>query len=426
MSFTPLGVGNASVATLSNGLRVVHDPIPGLHTFALTAIIHGGARYEASHQSGWAHLSEHMVFKGAGGRSARELAEVIEHRGGTINASTGYEHTRFEVRGMAELLPLAVEVVGDLMFRPALEAEELEREKKVIEQEISEAFDTPDDHVFDLLQQAGFGDHSLARPILGTPQSLAPARPETLRAYIEGLYNPADIVLCVSGGVEAAGVLAAVEAHMNVPARPAREADTAARFVPRHIRHVRKVEQTHLTLAFEGVNRFDEDLFALKLFGEILGGGMASRLFQEAREDRGLAYSIDAWTTQFRDTGMLGIYAGCAPKDAADLSELIVSVMRGLIDKPLESELERAKAQYTTSLYLNDENAAQRANTLGGQVLTYDRAFTLSEQVARLEAVTLNDLRRVGERTLQAGVATAILGPALKSDPQKRLEAVLA
>ncbi|UDF02548.1 pitrilysin family protein [Asticcacaulis sp. AND118] len=426
MSFTPLGVGNASVATLSNGLRVVHDPIPDLHTFALTAIIHGGARYEAPHQSGWAHLSEHMVFKGAGGRSARELAEVIEHRGGTINASTGYEHTRFEVRGMADLTPLAVEVVGDLMFRPALEGEELEREKKVIEQEISEAFDTPDDHVFDLLQQACFGDHSLARPILGTPDSLAPARSDTLRTYIERLYNPADTVLCVSGGVESDAVLQAVQAHMSVPARGAREPETPARFAPRHIRHVRKVEQTHLTLAFEGVNRFDDDLYALKLFGEILGGGMASRLFQEAREDRGLAYSIDAWTTQFRDTGMLGVYAGCAPKDAANLTELIVTVMRQLIDNPLEAELERARAQYRTSLYLNDENAAQRANTLGGQVLTHDRAFTLSEQVARLEAVTLDDLKRVGSRALQSGAASAILGPALKADPQKRLEALLA
>ncbi|MFT3996213.1 MAG: pitrilysin family protein [Asticcacaulis sp.] len=427
MTFTPLGVGNAAYATLDNGLRVVHDPIPGLHTFALTAIIHGGARYEAPDQWGWAHLSEHMVFKGAGGRSARELAEVIEHRGGTINASTGYEHTRFEVRGMADLLPLAVEVVGDLMFRPALEAEELEREKKVIEQEISEAFDTPDDYVFDLLQQACFDGHSLGRPILGTPESLAPARSDTLRGYIESLYNPSDIVLCVSGGVSPQAVLEAAQAHMSVPARPARDPDVPARFVPQAVRHVRKVEQTHLTLAFEGVNRFDDDLFALKLFGEILGGGMASRLFQEAREDRGLAYSIDAWTTQFRDAGMLGVYAGCAPKDAGDLCELIITVMRQLAEAPLEAELERARAQYRTSLYLNDENAAQRANTLGGQLLTYGRAFSLSEQVERLEAVTIADLRRVGQNLLRPrACASAILGPALKADPQKRLEAALA
>lgn len=427
MSFTPLGVGNASFATLSNGLRVVHDPVPGLHTFALSAIIHGGTRYEAPDESGWAHLSEHMVFKGAGGRSARDLAEVIEHRGGTINASTGYEHTRFEVRGMNDLLPLAVEVVGDLMFRPALEAEELEREKKVIEQEISEAFDTPDDHVFDLLQQACFGNHSLGRPILGTPESLAPARPDRLRAYIEGLYNPADIVLCVSGGVSAEALYEAAQAHMETASRPPRVPDQAAQFTPEAVRHVRKVEQTHLTLAFEGVSRYDDDLYALKLYGEILGGGMASRLFQEAREDRGLAYSIDAWSTQFRDTGMLGVYAGCAPKDAADLSELIVTVMRQLSDSPLEAELERARAQYKTSLYLNDENAAQRANTLGGQLLTYGRAFSLEEQVERLEAVTLDDLRRVGQRVLAGKrCATAILGPALKADPQKRLEAMLA
>ncbi|WP_235068276.1 pitrilysin family protein [Asticcacaulis sp. YBE204] len=427
MSLVPLGVGNAACVTLDNGLRVIHDPMPGLKTFALTAVVHGGARYEAPEQSGWAHLAEHMVFKGAGKRSARELAEVIEHRGGTINASTGYEHTRFEVRGMADLLPLAVEVVGDLMFRPALEADELEREKKVIEQEISEAFDTPDDHVFDLLQSACYGDHPLGRPILGTTQSLAPARTDALRDYIGQLYNPSEIVLCVSGGVEAEALITAAQTHMGAAGRPRRVEASPPPFTPSAIRHVRKIEQSHLTLAFEGVSRYDDDLYALKLFGEILGGGMASRLFQQAREERGLAYSIDAWTTQFRDTGIFGIYAGCAPKDAADLCELIVTVMRDLTRAPLEAELERARAQYKTSLYLHDENAGQRAGTLGGQLLTYDKVYSLDEQVVELEAVTLDDLKRVGERILSAKTcASAILGPALKTDPQKRLEAILA
>ncbi|HEX7801006.1 MAG TPA: pitrilysin family protein, partial [Asticcacaulis sp.] len=150
-----------------NGLRLLVDPMPGLRTFALNALVHGGARFETAAQSGWAHLLEHMVFKGAGGRDARALAEAIERQGGSINASTGYEHTRFEVRGLTQLLPLALEVVGDLMFRPVLDGGELEREKKVIAQEILEAYDAPDDYVFDLLQGAMFPDQALGRPILG-------------------------------------------------------------------------------------------------------------------------------------------------------------------------------------------------------------------------------------------------------------------
>eukprot|EP01042_Synura_sphagnicola_P027993 gene27993-36133_t len=201
--------------TFDNGLRLLVDPMPGLKTFALSALIYGGARFETEAQSGWAHLLEHMVFKGAGGRNARELAEAIEHKGGTINASTGYEHTRFEVRGLNSLMPLALEIVTDLMFRPTLDADEMAREKNVVEQEILEAYDTPDDHVFDLLQSAMFADQSLGRPILGTKQSLKPATPASLRQFAETLYAPHQIVICVSGGVSADEGYAAVKARVD-------------------------------------------------------------------------------------------------------------------------------------------------------------------------------------------------------------------
>lgn len=402
--------------TLPNGLRLIGDPMP-VRTFALTAVIHGGARFETPDQSGWAHLSEHMVFKGAGGRNARELAEAIEHRGGTINASTGYEHTRFEVRGMAELLPVAAEVVGDLMFRPGLDPLELEREKKVIGQEISEAFDTPDDHVFDLLQASAFGDHSLGRPVLGTPESLAPAASDALRAYIGGLYDPAEIVVCVSGAVTEADMAVMADIFSPATSRGGRGPQAEPAFAAGHRRQVRRIEQSHIALAFPGLKRYDDDLCALRLYSEILGGGMASRLFQEARENRGLAYSIDAFVTAFRDTGLLGVYAGCAPKDAAGLCELILSVMQSLAEAPLEAELERARAQYVTGLYLNDENVAHRAGALSAHMLTFGRLFGIDEQVARLEAVTVDDLKRVGQRVLSGGVASAIVGPAVRKDP---------
>jgi predicted Zn-dependent peptidase len=204
-----------------NGLRLLVDPVAGQKTFSLTVLVHGGARFETEAQSGWAHLLEHMVFKGAGPRSTRELAEAVEHKGGNLNASTGYEHTRFEVRGLVSLMPLAFEIVSDMMFRPTLDAAELKREKKVVEQEMLEAFDTPDDHVFDLLQDAMFTGQSLGRPILGSKASLKPVTAETLRTFAAALYNPSRMVLCVSGGVAPEAVLAAARRWFDLAPSPA-------------------------------------------------------------------------------------------------------------------------------------------------------------------------------------------------------------
>lgn len=404
--------------TFDNGLRLLVDPMPGLKTFALSALIYGGARFETEAQSGWAHLLEHMVFKGAGGRNARELAEAIEHKGGSINASTGYEHTRFEVRGLNSLMPLALEIVTDLMFRSALDGEELTREKKVVEQEILEAYDTPDDHVFDLLQSAMFTGQSLGRPILGTKQSLKPVVPGTLRAFADTLYAPHQIVICVSGGVTPDEVYAATKAHIdNVAPHTGFGKPEQLRFTPNKAVQKRKIEQANITLGFNAIGRLDPDIIPLRLFSEILGGGMASRLFQEAREARGLAYSIDAYTTPYRDGGVFGVYAGCAAKDVEPLIELIQKVMVDLSGNPLKEELERAKAQFMTSLFLNHEGAASRSGTFASQLSTFEKVFTLDEVAADIERVSLDDLVRVGSAvTAQKTCASALLGPRSMGD----------
>ncbi len=411
--------------TFDNGLRLLVDPMPGLKTFALSALIYGGARFETEAQSGWAHLLEHMVFKGAGGRNARELAEAIEHKGGTINASTGYEHTRFEVRGLNSLMPLALEIVTDLMFRPTLDADEMVREKNVVEQEILEAYDTPDDHVFDLLQSAMFTGQSLGRPILGTKQSLKPANPEALRQFAETLYAPHQIVICVSGGVTAETVYAAVKARIdNVADHAGFGKPAPLRFTGEARVQKRKIEQANVTLGFNAISRLSPDIIPLRLFSEILGGGMASRLFQEAREARGLAYAIDAFTTPYRDGGVFGIYAGCAPADVDPLIDLIQTVMRDLSTGPLISELERAKAQFMTSLFLNHEGAASRSGTFASQLSTFGKVFTLDEVAADIERVSLDDLVRVGGGiTAQTTYARALLGPKSMSGTHASLAA---
>ncbi len=416
---------NQSLYTFDNGLRLLIDPMPGLKTFALTALIYGGARFETEAQSGWAHLLEHMVFKGAGGRNARELAEAIERKGGSINASTGYEHTRFEVRGLNSLLPLALEIVSDLMFRPALDGEELTREKKVVEQEILEAYDTPDDHVFDLLQGAMFSGQALGRPILGSKQSLKPAAPPALRAFADTLYAPHQIVVCVSGGVTAEEVLAVAKPLIEpVAAHAGFGAPEPLRFTTQKAVQTRKIEQANITLGFRGIGRVDHDIIPLRLFSEILGGGMASRLFQEAREARGLAYAIDSFATPYRDGGVFGVYAGCAPKDAEPLIALIRKVMVELAGDPRDDELDRAKAQFMTSLFLNHEGAASRSGAFASQMSTFNKVFTLDEVAADIEGVMRDDLVRVGEAIAgQADFAAALLGPRAMAMDIERLVA---
>lgn len=396
-----------------NGLRLLVDPMPGLRTFALNALVYGGARFETQTQSGWAHLLEHMVFKGAGGRDARALAEAIEREGGSINASTGYEHTRFEVRGMTSLLPLALEIVTDLMFRPVLDKDELQREKKVIEQEILEAYDAPDDHVFDLLQVAMFPEQALGRPILGSKASLKPAQPDAVRRFAETLYAPHRVVICVSGGVTAEAVLRAAKPHIEpVAPRAGFGLPEAMKFTQGRVVQTRRIEQANLSIAFDGVGRLDADIIPLRLFSEILGGGMASRLFQGARENRGLAYAIDSWVTPYRDGGVFGVYAGSAPGDAEALHDLIFDIMGQLARDPSQDELDRARAQFQTSLFLNHENAAARAGAFASQLSIFGRALSMDEMAADIAAVTCDDLVRVGARlTDQDGHAMAALGP---------------
>lgn len=396
-----------------NGLRLLVDPLPGQKTFSMTVLVHGGARFETEAQSGWVHLLEHMVFKGAGPRSARELAEVIEHKGGNLNASTGYEHTRFEVRGLATLMPLAFEVVSDMMFRPTLDAVELKREKKVVEQEMLEAFDTPDDHVFDLLQAAMFADQSLGRPILGTKASLKDVTSDSLRAFAQALYAPSRIVLCVSGGITAKGALAAARGAFDRAAEPATLITAEpARFTAKQSVLKRKIEQANVAMAWQAPGRLSPDNIPLKLFSEILGGGMASRLFQQAREERGLAYDIDAWATTYRDIGVFGISAGCAPKAVAELTDLAREVLTGLAGDPRTEELERARAQYLTGLAFNFQDTEWRSSAFASQLSSFERVFSFEDEQAEVEAVTLDDLKRVGAGIVaQPEPATALLGP---------------
>jgi predicted Zn-dependent peptidase len=397
---------------LANGVRVVCDPMPGLETLALSVVAGRGSRWETPEQSGWAHLLEHMVFKGAGPRTARGLVEAIEDQGGSINAATGYERTSFQVRALKGGLPLAVEVLSDLVLRPAIDGEELKREIGVVCQEIAEAADTPDDRVFDLAQSRAFDGQSLGRPILGLPDTIGAATQQTLAAFRADLYAPDQLVISAAGAVNEAELLGLVESAFGGATAGAAAAPGPARFVGGAAHEIRRLEQAHLVLMLPGMGARDPDYFASRIFAEALGGGMSSRLFQEAREALGLAYAIDAYAESYADAGIFGIYAGTSAGDAAKTAQVTAQQIRALASGPAQGELERAKAQLKAALFMARESPLARAEQAAGQTLLFDRLFTAAELAEAVDSVTPDDLRRVGARMLQPGVvAGAVLGP---------------
>ena len=334
---------------------------------AVCVAIAAGARHESPEHSGWSHFLEHMVFKGAGDMSAREIVERIEAGGGSINASTGYERTVFEVRAMADGLETALQVISDLIFRPVFDSDEVEREKDVVAQEIAEAFDTPDDHVFEMAQSRAFEGQPLGRAILGQVETLAPIDREAIRAFRADMYRPDRIVVSVSGNVDEARLLALVERGFLEGAARAASPVPSGTFMGGEARLARRIEQANLVFLLPGLSHTDPRRPALRLGVEILGGGMASRLFQTAREERGLAYAIDAYHESYADCGLLGIYAGSAADRAAELAQVCGETIRALVtDGPTDRELDRARAAARAGIRMADESPVARAGRRHG------------------------------------------------------------
>jgi predicted Zn-dependent peptidase len=400
------------VHTLANGVTLVCDPAPGFETLALSVVAGRGARWEDAARSGWSHLLEHMVFKGAGARDARQIVEAIEAQGGQLNAATGHERTSFQVRALAGDLPLALEIVGDLVQRPILDAEDLAREKRVVGQEIAEAADTPDDQVFELAQAAAFPDQPLGRPILGEPATVGSADPVSLGAWREGIYAPDRLVVSVAGAVDEARFLAEAERIFGSAMAPPAADPVRGLFVGGAVSERRRLEQAHLVFLLPAPGSLDDDVWALRVFVEILGGGMSSRLFQEARERLGLAYAIDAYCDTYADIGVLGVYAGCAAQDAPRLAEVTARQIRALAGGVQANELARAKAQLKASLFMSRESLLARAEQAAGHWLTFGRPPVVAETARAIDAVGAVDMARLGARLLARGTATvAALGP---------------
>ncbi len=401
------------VITLNNGARVVFDAMPGLRTSAVGVFLAAGARHEADAVSGLAHFLEHMAFKGAAGLSAQQIAEAVEARGGVINAATGYEMTNYFVRCLSPDAPDMLDLALSMVFAPDHPEGEIEREKGVVLQEMGEAADQPDDLVFELIQQASYPDHPLGRPILGEKDTLKAISRDDLISFATGNYSPRRTVISVAGAFDREAILAKAEHWLGgrgdqpaqvayVPATP--KADTRG--------EVRKLEQCHLVMARRTVSATSPGRFAARIFAEILGGGMASRLFQEVREARGLAYTIDASCDQHSDCGRVSVYAGCDAADAKDVAQLTQDIWADLAIKgPTQAELDRAKAIAAAQFAMAAEAPAARASSAAYELLTFGRTISVEETLGHIEAVTIDDVRAAGREMLANPAQASAVGP---------------
>ena len=417
---------SVEITTLPSGLRIVTDSMPQLETASLGVWIGAGSRHESDAEHGLSHLLEHMAFKGTKRRSARAIAEEIEAAGGELNAATSSETTAYYARVLASDTGLALDIFGDILTQSLFDSQELEREKSVIISEIGAAEDMPDDLVFDLFTDAAFPDQPIGRTILGTPERVAAFDRHAIEAYLARHYAAPSAIIAAAGAVDHAQIVAQAQSRFTAlspqsAAPPAPALYRGGEKMPR-----RKLEQTHIIVGFEGSSFHHEDEFALHVFTHAIGGGMSSRLFQEVREERGLAYSIYSFFWPYADTGLFGFYAAAAPKDVAALMPVALDCLAKSAHDLAADEMNRAKAQIKVSLLAALESSSARAEQIARQILFYGRVLPREEIIGRIDALSLEDVRRAGQRALATTPTVAALGDVAKVMKQAQIAKHLA
>ena len=400
-----------TVSRLDNGLTVATETIPGVATATLGVWVGAGSRHERADEHGLSHLIEHMAFKGTATRSARQIAEDIENVGGEINAATSTESTSYTARVLGEDAGVALDVLGDILTRSVFEAGELAREKGVILQEYAAVEDTPDDVVYDAFIETAFPDQPIGRPILGRPETIQSFDRAAIEAYIAREYVPDRMVLAAAGAVEHAAIVEAAQRHFGHLEPVAAPPVLAGVYGGGERRMQKRLEQANLVLGLPGLSFRDDGYYALHLFSQALGGGLTSRLWHEVRETRGLAYEIHAFHWPFSDCGLFGIGAGTAGADLPGLVDVTLACLRDAAGTVDEAELARAKAQLKVALLSALETPGGRIERTARQLLAWGRIIPAAEVIAKVDAVTTDDVRAAG-RALIAGAPTlAAIGP---------------
>ncbi len=414
------------VTRLANGLTVATDRMDSVETVSLGAWVRVGTRHERAELNGVAHFLEHMVFKGTERRSARDIAQEIEAVGGHLNAYTGRESTAFHAKVLAEHLPLALDLVSDIVQYPVFDETELTRERAVVLQEIGQVADTPDDVIFDHFQETAFPSQALGRPLLGRSETVAVLERTNLIDYRTRHYGPGDMVIAAAGRLEhdrfrdlAAAAFGALPTGGQVVAEP-------ARYSGGDFREARELEQVHLVLGFEGVGHHDPDYYAAMVFSTLFGGGMSSRLFQEVRELRGLAYAIHSFVSAYDDSGLFGVYAGTGQAEVAELLSVVCGEL-GKLPSGLDSdEMARARAQLKASVLMSREGTTSRCEQLANQLLLYGRPLAVAEVIERIESVDYAALERFTGRLTGSTPTLTVIGPIDCVDSFDQLSARLA
>ena len=400
---------------LANGLTVVSHTMAEVETVSIGIWIGAGSRSEARAEHGVAHFLEHMAFKGTARRSAQQIAEEIENVGGELNAATSVDSTAYYARVLRKDMPLALDILSDIILSPRFDRTELGRERDVILQEIAAAMDTPDDMAFDLVQEAAFPDQPVGRSILGTEDSVRSLKRAHLGSYLAGHYHGPNMVLAAAGAVDHAALMAEAERRLGDFAVDPAPQPEPARYTGGVRRSDKSFEQTHVVLTFEGAAYRHADYFTAQICSGALGGGMSSRLFQEVREKRGLCYSVYAFASGLTDSGMFTIHAAGGRDRAHELFAVIRDELVKAADKGFRpEELARVKAQLKMGLLAGLESSSARAEQLARQILIHGRPLSTEELVEQVEQVEARDLQELVARMLASPLSLATVGPILK------------
>lgn len=397
--------------TLTNGLRVLVEQIPTYRSVSFGIWVKIGSRNESTVQNGISHFIEHMLFKGTDRYTAKDIAEVFDGIGGNINAFTTKEYTCYYAKVLDEHLPIAVDVLADMFFHSQFDKEELDKERNVILEEISMYEDTPDDLVHDLLAKASYGDHSLGYTILGTEDNLNALASEDLIQYMKEHYNIQNTVISVAGNVDDR-ILELIEQHFGEFAnRGESSAYSMPPFIGEAIFQTKQTEQNHICLSLPGCSVLDERIYGMILLNNTIGGGMSSRLFQEIREKRGLAYSVYSYHSSYMDSGLFTLYTGTAPKQTEEVLKVSLDIIGEMIAKGMtESELRKGKEQLKGSLILSLESTSSRMNRMGKNELMLGKHFTVDETLARIEAVEMEQIDSLIKQLFANPFALAMVG----------------
>ena len=401
-----------NLTTLPNGLRIVTENMPGLASASVGIWVTAGGRHERAEQNGIAHFLEHMAFKGTKTRSALRIAEEIEDVGGYINAYTSREMTAYYARVLGEDVARALDVISDIVLNPVFDPREIEVERHVILQEIGQALDTPDDIIFDWLQEAAYPDQPIGRTILGPAERVSAFGRGDLSGFVAEHYGPDQMILSAAGAVDHTAIVKQAEAIFGALCPVGAHPVQPARWQGAERREVKDLEQVHFALALEGPGYRDPAIYTAQVYTTALGGGMSSRLFQKIREERGLCYSIFAQAGAYDDTGMITIYAGTSAEEIGELCALTIDEMKRAADDMTEAEVARARAQMKAGMLMGLESPSARAERMARNLAIWGRIPGLEEITAKIDAVSRDAVRAYGASLAGSGrSALALYGP---------------